>query len=218
MEKASKRRRSLRRCLCFEGALSLCRRARGHSNGLPTGARRAFLSSVGAEKRRGLPLQFLDPAPKRKARLEKRRAFFSFLLFFLFTHSNPPLFLFSTLLLSNTRKQQSLKQADVASNSGGSGGPLHNFNNNPPSSSSYSTSSRSSLPGAVDWRGGAGSAHGGAAGERAAARAALVSLAKAAEERYQPLDWALRPVLSLAFLPLLKGVPAPFTGVSALSD
>jgi hypothetical protein len=140
------------------------------------------------------------------------------LLFFLFTHSNPPLFLFSTLLLSNTRKQQSLKQADVASNSGGSGGPLHNFNNNPPSSSSYSTSSRSSLPGAVDWRGGAGSAHGGAAGERAAARAALVSLAKAAEERYQPLDWALRPVLSLAFLPLLKGVPAPFTGVSALSD
>lgn len=116
------------------------------------------------------------------------------------------------------RETQSLKQADVASNSGGSGGPLHNFNNNPPSSSSYSTSSRSSLPGAVDWRGGAGSAHGGAAGERAAARAALVSLAKAAEERYQPLDWALRPVLSLAFLPLLKGVPAPFTGVSALSD
>ena len=98
---------------------------------------------------------------------------------------------------------------------------MHNFNNNnfngPPSSSSYSNS-RGSLPGAVDWRGGAGSAHGGAAGERAAARAALVSLAKAAEERYQPLDWALRPVLSLAFLPLLKGVPAPFTGVSALSD
>ena len=97
---------------------------------------------------------------------------------------------------------------------------MHNFNSNNfngPPSSSYS-SSRGSLPGAVDWRGGAGSAHGGAAGERAAARAALVSLAKAAEERYQPLDWALRPVLSLAFLPLLKGVPAPFTGVSALSD
>ena len=123
------------------------------------------------------------------------------------------------------RETQSLKQADIASNSGGSGGPLHNFNGNhfngPSSSSSSSSSSYSNsraLPGAVDWRGGAGSAHGGAAAERAAARAALVSLAKAAEERYQPLDWALRPVLSLAFLPLLKGVPAPFTGVSGLSD
>ena len=97
---------------------------------------------------------------------------------------------------------------------------MHNFNGNhfngPSSSSSYSNSR--ALPGAVDWRGGTGSAHGGAAAERAAARAALVSLAKAAEERYQPLDWALRPVLSLAFLPLLKGVPAPFTGVSGLSD
>lgn len=80
MEKASKRRRSLRRCLCFEGALSLCRRARGHSNGLPTGARRAFLSSVGAEKRRGLPLQFLDPAPTIVGRRASKNAglFFPF--------------------------------------------------------------------------------------------------------------------------------------------
>lgn len=67
-----------------------------------------------------------------------------------------------------------------------------------------------SLPGSLDLRGGQPPPQ--------EHRAALRALARAALDRAPAVVTTLRPALALAFLPVLKGVPAPYTGVKALSD
>lgn len=69
-----------------------------------------------------------------------------------------------------------------------------------------------SLPGSLDLRGGQPPAQ--------EHRSALRALARAALDRAPSLavTTSPRPALALAFLPVLKGVPAPYTGVKALSD